>query len=138
MGVQVCSLHHGLSFPQAHTTYKYQRAGVYRQRLYRRGIKIRDLPSASSGVSLLLPHDGQNIHDCSFTPKLISDQRMFDAADVLLTMQNPSGGYASYEPVRGPKFLEWLNPAEVFGMFSLSFDVLLSSHECILDRRHHD
>lgn len=41
---------------------------------------------------------------------------MFDAIDVLLTMQNPSGGYASYELVRGPRWLEWLNPAEVFGM----------------------
>lgn len=51
----------------------------------------------------------------SFTPKLISDRRLFDAIDVLLTMQNPNGGYASYELIRGPKWLEWLNPAEVFG-----------------------
>jgi squalene cyclase len=52
---------------------------------------------------------------------------MFDAVDVLLTMQNPSGGYASYEPVRGPKFLELLNPAEVFGMFCHYLDIYFSS-----------
>ena len=40
---------------------------------------------------------------------------MCDAIDVLLTLQNPDGGFASYEPIRGPKWLEWLNPAEVFG-----------------------
>ena len=40
---------------------------------------------------------------------------MCDAVDVMLTLQNPNGGFASYEPIRGPQWLEWLNPAEVFG-----------------------
>jgi lanosterol synthase len=35
-------------------------------------------------------------------------------------MQNRDGGFASYELVRGPGWLEWLNPAEVFGEFVLS------------------
>lgn len=30
-------------------------------------------------------------------------------------MQNPSGGFASYELVRGSNKLEWLNNSEVFG-----------------------
>lgn len=30
-------------------------------------------------------------------------------------MQNPDGGFASYECIRGPGWLELLNPAEVFG-----------------------
>lgn len=47
--------------------------------------------------------------------KLVSDDRLFDAVDTLLTMQNANGGFASYELVRGPQWLEWLNPAEVFG-----------------------
>ncbi len=32
-------------------------------------------------------------------------------------MQNRDGGFASYELVRGPGWLESLNPAEVFGEF---------------------
>jgi len=32
-------------------------------------------------------------------------------------MQNSDGGFASYELVRGPTWLELLNPAEVFGEF---------------------
>lgn len=40
---------------------------------------------------------------------------MRDAVDTLLSMQNPDGGYASYEPARGSPWLEYLNPAEVFG-----------------------
>lgn len=49
---------------------------------------------------------------------------MFDAVDVILTMQNSNGGFASYELVRGPTaFLEMINPAEVFGMYLL-FELL--------------
>lgn len=42
---------------------------------------------------------------------------MKDAVDTLLTMQNPGGGFASYERIRGPAWLEWLNHAEVFGPY---------------------
>lgn len=52
-------------------------------------------------------------------PTLVSDDRLFDAVDTLLTMQNPDGGFASYELVRGPSWLELLNPAEVFGEFNV-------------------
>lgn len=55
----------------------------------------------------------------SFTPKLISKQRMHDAVDVMLSLQNSDGGFASYEIIRGPQWLEWLNPAEVFGMWTV-------------------
>jgi len=55
-------------------------------------------------------------------PKLISDDRLRDAVDVLLTMQNKSGGCASYEPTRGSEYLEWLNAAEVFGRIMIEYD----------------
>lgn len=35
-------------------------------------------------------------------------------------MQNHDGGFASFELVRGSKFLEAVNPAEVFGMIVFS------------------
>ena len=53
----------------------------------------------------------------SFTPKLVTARRLYDAVDVMLSLQNPSGGFASYELIRGSSLLEWLNPAEVFGEF---------------------
>ncbi|CCG80869.1 Lanosterol synthase [Taphrina deformans PYCC 5710] len=46
--------------------------------------------------------------------KPISDQRIFDGMDTMLTMQNSDGGFASYELVRASHLLELLNPAEVF------------------------
>ena len=40
---------------------------------------------------------------------------MCDAVDVMLSLRNTNGGFASYELIRGPEWLELLNPAEVFG-----------------------
>ncbi|KAK2465674.1 hypothetical protein APHAL10511_002218 [Amanita phalloides] len=51
----------------------------------------------------------------TYTPKLVSDQRMYGAVDLMLSLQNKFGGFASYELIRGPKWLGTLNPAEVFG-----------------------
>ena len=55
-------------------------------------------------------------------PELVSDQRLRDAVDTLLTMQNSSGGFASYEPIRGTQYLEYLNAAEVFGRIMIEYD----------------
>ncbi|KAN0113930.1 Terpenoid cyclases/protein prenyltransferase alpha-alpha toroid [Russula decolorans] len=80
---------------------------------------------------------GYNISDCTgeglkavlllqtrleFTPKLVNDDRLFDAVDTLLTMQNPDGGFASYELVRGPSWVELLNPSEVFGKIMIEYE----------------
>lgn len=51
----------------------------------------------------------------SYTPKSVDLQRMKDCVDTILSLQNPSGGFASYELVRGHQKMEWLNTAEVFG-----------------------
>ena len=42
------------------------------------------------------------------------NERLYDAVNVLLSMQNDDGGYGSYERTRGSKLLELINPAEVF------------------------
>ncbi|KAL8277972.1 hypothetical protein RQP46_009604 [Phenoliferia psychrophenolica] len=54
-------------------------------------------------------------------PQLVSKERMCDAIDLILTMQNKGGGFASYELIRGPAMLELLNPSEVFGNIMIEF-----------------
>uniref|UniRef100_A0A0W0F7V9 Terpene cyclase/mutase family member n=1 Tax=Moniliophthora roreri TaxID=221103 RepID=A0A0W0F7V9_MONRR len=49
-----------------------------------------------------------------YTPKLVSAERLYWAIDILLSLQNSSGGFASYELIRAPQWIETLNPAEVF------------------------
>lgn len=53
--------------------------------------------------------------------KPVSRERMHDAVDLLLTMQNPGGGFASYETINGPGLLELINPAEVFGDIMIEY-----------------
>ena len=55
-------------------------------------------------------------------PTLVSNDRFRDAIDTLLTMQNASGGFSSYEPTRGSEYLEYLNAAEVFGRIMIEYD----------------
>jgi lanosterol synthase len=51
----------------------------------------------------------------------VPDERLQQAVDILLGMQSPTGGFASYEAPRGSAYLELLNPAEVFGNIMVRF-----------------
>lgn len=44
----------------------------------------------------------------------IADARLSQAADFILSRQNRDGGFGSYERARSPRWLERLNPAEMF------------------------
>lgn len=44
----------------------------------------------------------------------ISDERLKQAVDVILSYQNKDGGWPTYELQRAPKWLEKLNPSEIF------------------------
>ena len=54
-------------------------------------------------------------------PKRISDSRLQDCVDTLLTMQTNDGGFGSYEGVRGSKHLELLNPAGMFDRIMVEY-----------------
>ncbi|GAA5954594.1 hypothetical protein JCM3765_003825 [Sporobolomyces pararoseus] len=55
-------------------------------------------------------------------PELVNYSRMCLAVDVLLSLQNePEGGFASYELIRGSTLLELLNPAEVFANIMIEY-----------------
>jgi 2,3-oxidosqualene cyclase len=45
----------------------------------------------------------------------ISPERVRLAVEFILDRQNPDGGFATYERRRGPRWLESLNPSEMFG-----------------------
>jgi squalene/oxidosqualene cyclase-like protein len=67
--------------------------------------------------------------DCHGVPGLIPDSlrlpeaRLAQAADFILSRQNRDGGFGTYERRRGHRFLEKLNPSEMFGqcMTELSY-----------------
>ncbi|XP_048226509.1 probable oxidosqualene cyclase isoform X2 [Ricinus communis] len=51
----------------------------------------------------------------------IPADRLFDAVDVILSLQNKNGGFASYELTRSYAWLEMINPAELFGDIMIDY-----------------
>ncbi|XP_028924452.1 lanosterol synthase isoform X1 [Ornithorhynchus anatinus] len=58
---------------------------------------------------------------CPFVTDHIPKERLCDAVDVLLSMRNSDGGFATYETKRGGRLLELLNPSEVFGDIMIDY-----------------
>ncbi|KAI1884894.1 hypothetical protein AGOR_G00214580 [Albula goreensis] len=58
---------------------------------------------------------------CPFITQHIPPDRLYDAVNVLLSMRNVDGGFATYETKRGGRLLELLNPSEVFGDIMIDY-----------------
>ena len=101
--------------PSSTTCYRHRRKGAWAFSTRTQGYTVSDTTSeALKAVIMLQTLPGY--------PPLISTTRLHDAIDTLLTMQNPSGGFASYEPRRGSEYMEYLNAAEVFGRIMVEYD----------------
>ncbi|MCJ1313005.1 Lanosterol synthase (Oxidosqualene--lanosterol cyclase) [Agyrium rufum] len=95
--------------------YRHQRKGAWAFSTRTQGYTVTDCTSeALKSVILLQRMPGY--------PHVVSDERLRDGIDTLLSMQNRSGGFASYEPIRGSQYLEYLNAAEVFGRIMIEYD----------------
>ncbi|KAK7466088.1 Lanosterol synthase (Oxidosqualene--lanosterol cyclase) [Stygiomarasmius scandens] len=88
--------------------YRHRTKGAWGFSTREQGYTVSDCTGEGLKATIYL----QNL---DFTPNLISEERMYWAVDTMLSLQNPNGGFASYELIRAPHWLEKLNPAEVFG-----------------------
>ena len=61
----------------------------------------------------------------------ISDDRLKDACNVILTLHNQDGGWATYENNRGYGWYEMLNPSEVFGDIMIDYSYVECTSACI-------
>ncbi|HEV8322119.1 MAG TPA: prenyltransferase/squalene oxidase repeat-containing protein [Myxococcota bacterium] len=61
----------------------------------------------------------------------ISAPRLADAADVILSMQNDDGGWATYERTRGPRWLELLNPSDCFADIMIDYSYVECTSACV-------
>ncbi|KZF20245.1 oxidosqualene:lanosterol cyclase [Xylona heveae TC161] len=101
--------------PKQDVCYRQRRKGAWAFSTRDQGYTVSDCTSEALKAVLML-------QKANGYPQLISEQRMKDAIDTLLTMQNASGGFSSYEPTRGSEYLEYLNAAEVFGRIMVEYD----------------
>eukprot|EP01132_Coremiostelium_polycephalum_P005557 gene5557-6920_t len=61
----------------------------------------------------------------------ISIERVSHGINVILSLQNKDGGWASYENKRGPNWLEKFNPSEVFYNIMIDYSYVECSAACI-------
>lgn len=47
--------------------------------------------------------------------------KLYDAVDLILSLQNGNGGFASYELTRSYSWLELINPADTFGNIMIDY-----------------
>ncbi|RLA17536.1 MAG: hypothetical protein DRQ62_14845, partial [Gammaproteobacteria bacterium] len=62
----------------------------------------------------------------------ISDQRLQQAVDVILSYQNNNGGWPTYELSRSPEWLEVLNPSEIFADIMIDYSWTECSAACVI------
>ncbi|KAI6015989.1 terpenoid cyclases/protein prenyltransferase alpha-alpha toroid [Pisolithus microcarpus] len=97
------------------TAYRHRTKGAWPFSTKEQGYTVSDCTGEGLKSVLYIQNNVKGVE------KLISDDRLCDAVDTMLSMQNEDGGFASYELIRGPQWLEWLNPAEVFGDIMIEF-----------------
>ncbi|CAK7345821.1 unnamed protein product [Dovyalis caffra] len=88
---------------------------------------------------LWVAEDGMKMQAAILLSRLPSDtvgeaipvDRLHDAVNAILSLQNKNGGFASYELTRSYAWLEILNPAEIFGDIMIDYQLRLGSEEVV-------
>ena len=95
-------------------SYRHSRKGAWPFSRRMQGYTVSD--TTAEGFKAVL-----QVQSLQGIPALVSDDRLNDTLHLLLSMQNPSGGFASYELIRAGPWLEQLNAAEVFGRIMVEY-----------------
>jgi lanosterol synthase len=72
------------------------------------------------------------VHHSGLVVPLIDEARIKQAIDVILSYQNSDGGWATYELTRAPKWLEKLNPSEVFADIMIDYSWTECTAACVI------
>lgn len=104
--------------------YRHSRKGAWGFSTRTQGYTVSDCTSEGVKSCMLL----QAIPGYK---RVVPDERIRDAIDVILTMQNSTGGVGSYECRRGSTLLEYLNAAEVFGNIMVEYDYPECTTACV-------
>jgi 2,3-oxidosqualene cyclase len=86
------------------------------------GWPISDCTAEGLKASLWLEKAGLN---------QVSAERLEQAVNFILSLQNRDGGWATYERTRGPKWLELLNPSDVFARIMVDYSYVECTSTCI-------
>ncbi|KAK6789845.1 hypothetical protein RDI58_013645 [Solanum bulbocastanum] len=77
---------------------------------------VSDCTAEALKASLLL-----SLMPLDIVGEVIAPHRLCDAVDLILSLQNSNGGFASYELTRSYAWLEMINPSETFGDITIDY-----------------
>ncbi|KAI0566831.1 cycloartenol synthase [Gracilaria domingensis] len=104
--------------PNRERYYRHPSKGAWPFSTRDHGWPIADCTGEGLAASLLLQgEDGKWIPKTEHIPL----ERLAEATEMILSYQNEDGGWATYELTRGPRWLEYLNPSEVFGDIMIDY-----------------
>eukprot|EP01096_Ripella_sp_DP13-Kostka_P007824 TRINITY_DN2887_c0_g1_i1.p1 TRINITY_DN2887_c0_g1~~TRINITY_DN2887_c0_g1_i1.p1 ORF type:complete len:720 (+),score=260.70 TRINITY_DN2887_c0_g1_i1:33-2162(+) len=113
--------------PTPNRHYRHVSVGAWPFSTRDHGWPISDCTAEGLKATLLL-HENKEFID----RPLISDERLYDAVNVMLSLQNAStGGWATYELQRGSGLIELLNPSETFHGIMVDYPYVECSSACI-------
>jgi len=90
-----------------HEFFRHPMIGSWPFSTAEQGWPVADCTSEGLSATLALQKTG-------IFKQNINDERLKQAVDIILSYQNKDGGWPTYELQRAPKWLEKLNPSEIF------------------------
>ncbi|KAL3838960.1 hypothetical protein ACJIZ3_023551 [Penstemon smallii] len=90
--------------------YRHSSKGAWPFSTADNGWQVSDCSAEGLKTTLLLSQLPSEI-----AGQAIEQDKLYDAVNLILSLQNSSGGFASYELTRSYAWLEMINPAETFG-----------------------
>lgn len=111
--------------------YRQARRGAWGFSTRSQGYTVSDCTSEALKAVLELQTLPSSSGKGAAFPEIMDFERLRWAADIILTMQNDTGGIASYEIRRGSEGLEYLNAAEVFGRIMVEYDYPECTTSCV-------
>ncbi len=88
------------------------------------GWPVADCTAEGLSATLAIQHSGL------VSPR-VDEARLKLAVDVILSYQNQDGGWATYELTRAPKWLEKLNPSEIFADIMIDYSWTECTSACV-------
>ena len=108
--------------PETERAYRHRSKGGWPFSTRAHGWPISDCTAEGVKASLLLETLGLS---------RVSRERLRWAVDVILSLQNTDGGWATYELQRGPRWLERLNPSDVFSTIMVDVSYVECTSACV-------
>jgi len=102
--------------------YRHRSRGGWPFSTRAHGWPISDCTAEGLKASLLLEKAGLN---------QVPRARLREAVEEILSLQNEDGGWATYELQRGPRWLEALNPSDVFSTIMVDVSYVECTSACV-------